>query len=108
MQQQYAFQPLGATGTTPTAQTTQGITNAVQQLTLPAVPACGGTLRIAVNSTSNIAWSFGVSASLSIDNGCFQFAATITDYTLPGGITQISYIGSATNGDIRVMVGVGI
>lgn len=107
MQQQYSFQPRGASGTTPAAQTNIAVTAAVQQLTLPPVPAEGGSMRIVVDGTSNIAWSFGVSGSLALGNGVHMLANTIEMFSIPGGITQLSVIGAATGSTLRVMIGDG-
>lgn len=107
MQQQYPFQANGMATTTPTAQTTAAITNAVTQLTLPTVPSDGGSLRLVVNSTSNVAWCYGTNANLTIDNGCFMLTNSDFVFTIPGGVSVISLIGSASNGNLRAMVGQG-
>lgn len=108
MQQQYPFQSNGMATATPTAQTTAAITAGVTQLTLPAMPMDGGSLRLVVNSTSNVSWCYGTNANLTIDNGCFLLTATSQIFTIPGGVTVISLIGSAANGNLRAMVGQGI
>lgn len=107
MQQNFPFQARGTSSNPPVAQTTLSITAAVQQLTLPVVPQEGGTLRLCVDGAANIAWSLNVTAGLTISNGVFQFANTDVSYTIPGGITQISVIGSAAAGTLRAMVGDG-
>lgn len=108
MQQDFPFQPRGATGTTPTAQTALAITAAVQQITLPLMPAEGGSMMISVDGASSVAWSFGVSASLSISNGVFMFANTKEVFGCPGGITQLSVIGASAAGTFRVVIGDGL
>lgn len=107
MQQDYPFQPIGATGTTPTASTALAVTASVQQITLPAVPRDGGSMRIVVDGTSNIAWSYGVSSSLTMSNGTSMLANTVETFSLPGGTTQLSVIGVSTGSTIRVSVGNG-
>ncbi len=108
MQQNYPFQSNGMATATPTAQTTAAITAGVTQLTLPAIPSDGGSLLLVVNSTANVAWCYGTNANLTIDNGAFQLSATSRVYSIPGGTTVISLIGSAANGNLRAMVGQGL
>lgn len=107
MQQQFPFQPRGASGTTPTAQTNIAVTAAVQQLTLPAIPAEGCSMRVVVDGTANIAWSYGVSSGLTLDNGVHMLAQTVEVYSVPAGTTQLSVIGAATGSTLRVIVGDG-
>ena len=107
MQQNYPFQPRGATGTIPTAQATLAITAAVQQLTIPLIPQEGCSILIAVDGASNIAWSFGVSSGLTIGNGVFMFANSKETFGCPPYTTQISFIGASAVGNIRVTVGDG-
>ena len=107
MQQNFPFQPRGASGATPTAQTSQAITAAVQQLTLPLIPNEGCSILIAVDGGSNIAWSFGVSAGLTIGNGVFMFANSKETFGCPPYTTVISYIGASAVGNIRVIIGDG-
>ncbi len=107
MQQNYPFQPRGGSGTTPTAQVALAITAAVQQITIPAVPVEGGTMIIAVDGASNVAWSYGASSGLTINNGVFMFANSNETFTIPGGITQLSVIGASAAGTFRVIVGDG-
>jgi hypothetical protein len=102
------FQPRGATGTTPTVQTVLTISAAVQQLTIPPVSPDGGTMRIVVDGSASVAWSYGTSASLTIDNGCHMLGNTVETFSIPPGITQLSVIGSAAVGKFRVTVGDGI
>ena len=108
MQQDFPFQPRGATGTTPTAQTNIAVTTGVQQLTLPAVQSEGGTIRIVNEGPANISWSFGVSASLTTGNGVLMLANTVETFGLPGGITQLSVIGTIAGSNMRVICGDGI
>ena len=107
MQQNYPFQPRGASGATPTAQTSIAISAAVQQLTLPPLPVEGGSMLVAVDGASNIAWCYGVSAGLTIGNGVFMFANTKQVFSIPPGITQLSVIGATAAGVFRVVVGDG-
>jgi len=106
-QQSFSFQARGATGTTPAAQTALAVTAAVQQITLPSAPSEGGTIRVVVDGTQNIAWSYGVSASLNLSNGVHMLANTVETFSVPGGITQLSVIAAATGSTVRVMVGDG-
>ena len=108
MQQQYPFQANGMSTATPTAQTTAAITAGVTQLTLPVIDSNGGSLRLVVNSTANVSWCYGTNANLTIDNGCFMLTNTTDVFTLPPGVTVISLIGSAANGNLRAMVGQGM
>ena len=107
MQQNYPFQPRGALGATPTAQTNLAITAAVQQLTIPLIPQEGCSILIAVDGGSNIAWSFGVATNLTIGNGVFMFANSKETFGCPPYTTQISVIGASALGTIRVIVGDG-
>jgi hypothetical protein len=107
MQQEFAFQPSGAQGTTPTCQATISLTNAVQQITLPVTSRDDNTMRITIDSTANAAWSYGASSGLTLGNGCFMRTLETGVFTLPPGVTQLSVIGSATNGNFRVTVGRG-
>ena len=107
MQQNYPFQPRGASGTTPTAQTALAITAAVQQITLPPIPAEGCSMLIAVDGASNVSWSYGVSSGLTISNGVFMLANAKETFSIPGGITQLSVIGASAVGTFRVIVGDG-
>lgn len=107
MQQQYPFQSNGMATATPTAQTNAAITAGITQLTLPAVPMDGGSVRLVVNGTANVAWCYGTNANLTIDNGCFLLAGSDVVFSVPGGIVEISLIGSAANGFLRAMVGQG-
>lgn len=107
MQQGYPFQPRGASGTTPTANASLAVTASVQQITLPAVPAEGGTMRIVVSGTQEIAWSYGVSSGLLLTNGVTMVANTVESFTIPGGVTQLSVIAAATGSTIRVHIGDG-
>lgn len=107
MQQNYPFQPRGASGTTPTAQAALSITASVQQLTLPSIPAEGCSARIIVDGTANVAWSYGTSSSLSISNGVFMLANTSEVFSIPGGVTQLSVIGASAAGTFRVVIGDG-
>ena len=107
MQQNYPFQPRGASGTTPNSQATLSISSSVQQITLPPVPAEGCSMVVVVDGNSNVAWSFGASSGLTINNGMFQQSNTTQSYSLPGGVTQLSVIGSASAGIFRVNVGDG-
>jgi hypothetical protein len=108
MQQNYPFQPRGAQGTTPTAQTAASITAAVTQLTLPPIPAEGCSALIAVDGAANVAWSFGTSSGLTISNGVFMFANSKEIFSIPGGVTTISLIGASAAGTLRVVVGDGM
>ena len=108
MQQNFPFQPSGAQGTTPTCQAAASITAAVQQITLPITSSDDNAMLVTVDdSTANVAWSYGVSSSLTISNGCFCRAGTQQVFTLPPGVTQLSFIGSAASGTFRVCVGRG-
>lgn len=107
MQQDFPFQPRGATGTTPAANVSLAVTAAVQQITIPPVPAEGGTMRIVVSGTQEIAWSYGVSSGLSLSNGVAMLANTIESFSIPGGVTQLSVVAAATGSTIRVHVGDG-
>lgn len=107
MQQQYPFQPRGASGNPPAAQASIAVTTAVQQLTLPQIPSEGGSMRIVVDGTANVAWSFGVVAGLTMNNGLPMLANTVESFSIPAGVTQLSVVGSATGSTIRVVVGDG-
>lgn len=107
MQQNFPFSPAGAQGTTPTAQVSQSITTAVQQVTLPTLASDDNTMRIVVDGATNVAWSYGASSGLTLANGVFQLGNTAVTYTLPPGVTQLSMIGSAAAGTFRVVVGTG-
>jgi len=107
MQQDFPFQPRGATGTTPTANASLAVTASVQQITIPAVSNDGGTMRIVVSGTQEIAWSYGVSSGLSLSNGVSMLANTVESFAIPGGITQLSVVAAATGSTIRVHVGDG-
>ncbi len=107
MQQQYPFAPLGAIGTTPTAQATLAVSAAVQQVTLPIVPSDGCTMRLITDGGTGIAWAAGTSASLTVANGCFQMPNTTFDYSVPSGVTQISVIGASAAGTLRIILGHG-
>ena|ERR1700676_1104600 len=108
MQQDYPFQPRGASGTTPAAQTNIAITAAVQQLTLPPIPAEGCTALITVDGAANVAWSFGASSGLTLGNGVFLLANTRSAFGIPGGTTQMSVIGASAAGTFRVVIGDGV
>ncbi|CAB3782101.1 hypothetical protein [Paraburkholderia fynbosensis] len=101
------FQPRGAQGATPAAQAQIAVTTSVQQINLPAVPVQGGTMRMVVDGSANIAWSYGVSASLSMTNGVPMLANTIETFTVPDGVTQLSVIGAAAGSTLRIVVGDG-
>jgi len=107
MQQDFPFQPRGATGTTPTANASLAVTASVQQITIPTVSNDGGTMRIVVSGTQEIAWSYGVSSGLSLSNGVSMLANTVESFAIPGGITQLSVVAAATGSTIRVHVGDG-
>lgn len=107
MQQNYPFQPRGASGTTPTAQTALVISAAVQQITLPLIPAEGCSMLIAVDGAANVAWSFGASSGLTINNGVFMLANTKEVFGVPGGTLQLSVIGASAAGTFRVTIGDG-
>jgi hypothetical protein len=107
MQQQYPYQPRGATGTTPTAGAVLAVTASVQQITLPKVPQEGGTMRIVIDGTDTIAWSYGASSGLTLTNGIFMLGGSTEVFTIPGGITQLSVIGATTGTNFRVTVGDG-
>lgn len=107
-QQEFPFQPRGASGTTPAAQTSIAITAAVQQLTLPPIPAEGCSALITVDGASNVAWSFGVSSGLTLGNGVFLLANTQGAFSIPGGVTQMSVIGASAAGTFRVVIGDGV
>lgn len=104
--QQYPFQPRGAIGTTPTAQTAQSITAAVSTFNI-SVPADGCSVLIAVDGASNVAWSYGASSGLTLSNGVFMLSNTKETFTMPGGITQMSVIGASASGTFRVIIGDG-
>jgi hypothetical protein len=89
----FAFQPAGAFGATPAASTSLAVTLVVQQLALPAF--VGQSMRLVNNGTASIAWSFGVSANLSMTNGVVMLPNTAEMFTVPVGTTQLSVIGSA-------------
>lgn len=107
MQQNYPFQPRGASGTTPTAQVALSITAAVQQITLPTMPTEGCTALIAVDGSANVAWCYGVSSGLTISNGVFMLANSKESFSIPGGISQLSVIGASALGTFRVVIGDG-
>jgi hypothetical protein len=107
MQQQYPFQPRGASGNPPAAQASIAVTTAVQQLTLPQLPSEGGTMRVVVDGTSNIAWTFGVAAGLTMNNGVPMLGNTVESFSIPASVTQLSVIGAATGSTLRVVVGDG-
>lgn len=107
MQQNYPFQPRGGQGTTPTTQATLAITTAVQQLTLPQIPSDGCSMIVSVDGASNVAWSYGVSSGLTINNGVFMFGNTKETFTIPAGVTQLSVIGASAVGTLRVNIGDG-
>ena len=107
MQQNYPFQPRGAVGTTPAGQTSIAVTAAVQQLTLPPVPAEGGSMRLVNAGTQTIYWSYGVSASLSTSNGVPMLPNTVETFSVPGGTTQLSVIAGATGSTLIATVGDG-
>lgn len=101
------FQPSGATGTTPNAQTTVAISTAVQQINLPAASNDANTMVVIVDQSVSVAWSYGVSSGLTLDNGVFLRGPTSAIFALPLGVTQLSVIGSAAVGNFRVVVGIG-
>jgi hypothetical protein len=114
MQQQYPFQPIGATGTTPTAQTTLVLTAAVQQVTIPAVPQGGCTMRIITDGgtgtyvlrggvTSTTA-HIGIAGGASVELYGFEWrhavlttplAATLTQYCTSTESTPAAETGNA-------------
>lgn len=102
------FQPRGAVGATPVAQTSIAVTTAVQQLALPPVPAEGATLRLVADGTSSIAWAYGSSAGLTMLNGVPMLPNTVETFAVPGGTTAISVIGSAAGTTLRATVGDGL
>lgn len=106
MQQQFPFQPRGASGTTPSAQTAQAIAATVSTFSI-TVPADGCTALIAVDGAANIAWSYGASSGLTMNNGVFMFANSKESFTMPGGTTQMSIIGASAAGTFRVILGDG-
>lgn len=107
MQQQYPFQPRGASGTTPAAQTSQAIAATVTTFSLPNVPVEGCTMMISVDGGANVAWSFGASSGLTMNNGVFMFANSKEAFSVPGGTTQLSVIGASATGTFRVVLGDG-
>jgi len=107
MQQSYPFQPSGATGETPTAQAALVISASVQQLNLPATASDDNTMQVSVDGAASVAWSYGVSASLTLSNGCFVAANTTRVFLLPPRVTQLSVIGASAVGTLRVVVGQG-
>jgi len=107
MQQQYPFQPRGASGTTPTAQVATTIAATVTTFNIPPMGADGGSILIAVDGTANVAWSYGASTGLTVSNGVFMLANTKETFSIPGGVTQMSVIGASAAGTFRVMVGDG-
>lgn len=107
MQQQYPFQPRGASGATPNAQKNIAVTAAIQQVTLPPIPAEGATMRVVVDGSQNIAWCFGQSAGLTLGNGVHMLAQTVESFTIPGGVTQLSVIAGAAGSTMRIIIGDG-
>jgi len=107
MQQNQPFQPAGANSATPTAQVSVALTTAVQQVTLPTLAFDNNTMRIVVDGATNVAWSYGAAANLTLSNGCFMLGNTSETFDLPASVTQLSVIGSAAAGTFRVVVGTG-
>ncbi|MGG2046765.1 hypothetical protein [Burkholderia gladioli] len=101
------FQPRGAAGATPNSTTNLAVTTAVQQLTLPAVPAEGATLRLVCSGTQTVFWSYGVSSGLTVSNGVPLLANTVEPFFVPGGATQISLIAAATGSTVYATIGDG-
>lgn len=93
---EFAFQPAGAQGATPTASTTLAVTTSVAQLTLPVWPQAK-SLRLVNNGAAAIAWSYGVSANLSMTNGVVMLPNTVETFSIPPGTTQLSVIGAAAS-----------
>jgi hypothetical protein len=107
--QPFPFLPRGANQNPPVAQINIAVTAAVQQLTLTNAPqVTETTIRVSVDGTQNVAWSFGVAAGLTTGNGVFMLANTVETFTLPIGVTQLSCIAAATGSNLRVSVGDGL
>lgn len=111
MQHDFPFQPSGAQGATPTTQAALAISLAIQQISLPATTSGDNAMMVTVDDApgtgARVAWSYGVSASLSLSNGCFLMPGESKTFTLPPGVAQLSFIGSAATGTFRVCVGRG-
>lgn len=107
MQQQYPFQPRGAVGTTPNTQVNIAVTSAVQQVNLPVLPSEGVSMRVVVDGTQGIAWSYGSSSGLTVGNGVYMLPNTVEVFNLPPSVTQLSVIAAASGSTLRVILGDG-
>lgn len=94
------FQPIGV-------QASIAVTAVVQQLDLPAIPAGGGAMRVVVDGTANVAWTYGAVAGLTLNTGVHMLANTVEVFSIPGNVTQLSVIGAAAGSTLRVIVGDG-
>ncbi|WP_257834541.1 hypothetical protein [Burkholderia glumae] len=101
------FQPRGAQGTTPAATTNIAVTASVQQLALPSTTAESTTMRLTNSGTQTVFWSYGAASGLTVSNGVPVLANTVEEFTVPGGVSQISVIASATGSTLYATLGDG-
>lgn len=97
-----------ATGTTPDAQRPITTTSAVQTLNLPSTSRLGQTMRIMVDGTDPIAWAYGNSTGLTMDNGVPMVGNSVEVFGLPAEVTQLSVIGKTGGSVVRVVLGEGV
>lgn len=105
MQTQFCFQPRAANQNPPLSQVAGAGTGSVAQITVPLVQTeC--TMRIVIDGPSSGAWCYGTQAGLTASNGVFMVGNTVETFSLPAGISTLSFIfASGTN--FRVIFGDG-
>lgn len=105
------FRPKGLSNPSaaPTGQVPSAVlTLAIQTVNLPASWSEGGALRVVADGGTGAAFTYGTSATLTIDNGEFIIANTSEIFELEKNITQISYIGASAAGKLRFHFGEGM
>lgn len=104
----FPFQPKGANQNPPVAQANIVTTTAVQQVVLPVgLTNAECTMRVVNDGNDKIAWAYGVTPGLTINNGEFMLPNTVESFMLPPGVTQLSVIGNAGGSTFRVHPGDG-
>ena len=113
MQQSFPFGPRSANLAVPAAQANLAVGTAAATLTLPGMlanneTAAEATIRVHVDGSQPIAWCWGNNANLTYANGVSMLGNSVETFSVPGGISQMSFIALAAGSTVRVILGDGI
>lgn len=107
MNPQLAFHPRSSGANPPDNVAQLTVTTAAQALTLPATNAANNTMRVTNSGAASVTWCYGNASGLTMATGVLMLPNTSDVFALPGSVTQLTAIGSATGSTLSVCVGDG-